>query len=156
MHDEELSQESKDVLARLSNQENIIKYKKLDFRIDKDLKFEFSENRPLKELFKAIDYRNLSIDKAGRIKDGYEAILIALERYRPRNSDYVKARKKLLINAKKFYDRTEMIFNAFKDKIFPLYAEDGYFEDGERFCTPKDLTPKSEFFILELKKCLKT
>ena len=84
------------------------------------MKFEFSHYRSLKELFKATYYRNRSIDKAERIQDKYEAILIALERYKPRNPDYVKAREKLLVNAKKKFmmEGREMIINEFKDNYF--------------------------------------
>ena len=120
MLDEELSQEAKNVLFRLSNQEKIIVYKKLDLRRDNNLEFCFSDYRSLKELFKTIYYRNLSIEKTERIQDEYEAQLAALERYRPRKSDYKTKRENLLNNFKNFYDGREMIINAFKDKIFVI------------------------------------
>ena len=117
---EELSQEAKNVLVKFSNQGKIISYKKLSFKRDKYFGFDFSDYRSLKELFKGIYYRNISIDEKERIQDEYEAQLNALENYRPRNPDYVKERKQLLNNAKEFYDGREMIINAFKDKIFIL------------------------------------
>ena len=75
-----------------------------------------------------------------------------LERYRPRNPDYIEKRKNLLNNAKNFFDGREMIINAFKDKIFPLSLEGGLSEsvgrdkdeDDNRFYTPKEVTPRSE------------
>ena len=73
MLDEDLSQEAKNVIVRLSNQEKVLDYKKLDFRRDNNLKFNFSDYRSLKELFKAIYYRNLSIDKVERIQEKYDA-----------------------------------------------------------------------------------
>ena len=106
---EELSQEAKNVLIRLSNQEKIIKYAKLDFRRDSDLEFYFSDYRSLKKLFKAIYYRNLSIDKAERKQDDFVSVFNTLEKYRPRNSDYVTARKIFWINAKKIYDGILML-----------------------------------------------
>ena len=106
---EELSQEAKNVLIRLSNQEKIIKYAKLDFRRDSDLEFYFSDYRSLKKLFKAIYYRNLSIDKAERKQDDFVSVFNTLEKYRPRNSDYVTARKNFWINAKKIYDGILML-----------------------------------------------
>ena len=106
---EELSQEAKNVLIRLSNQEKTIKYAKLDFRRDSDLEFYFSDCRSLKKLFKAIYYRNLSIDKAERKQDDFVSVFNTLEKYRPRNSDYVTARKIFLINAKKMYDGILML-----------------------------------------------
>ena len=75
---------------RLSNQENNMEYTKLDFRRDSGLEFYFIDYRFLKELFKTIHYRNLLIDKAERIQDEYEVQFAALEKYRPRNTDYVK------------------------------------------------------------------
>ena len=101
MLDEELSQEAQNVLIKLNNQEKIIDYKKLDFRRDKDLKFEFSDYRSLEELIKAIYYRNISIDTAERTQDEYDALLNALEKYKPRNPGYIEKRKNLSSNAKK-------------------------------------------------------
>ena len=125
-----MSQEAKNVLVKLSNQEKIIDYKKLSFKREKKLSFDFRGYRSLKELSEAIDYRNLSIDKTDRIQDEYEAQFAALEKYEPKTSDYATARKNLLINAKNFYDGREMIINAFKDKIFPLIPED-FFENED-------------------------
>ena len=124
MLDEEFSQEAKDMFVKLSNREKIIDCRNLDFSRNNNLELYFSDYRSLKELLKAIYYRNLSIDEAERIQE-YEAELVALERYRPRNSDYKTKREHLLNNAKKFYDGREMIINAFKDKIFPFNPEEG-------------------------------
>ena len=71
----------------------------------------------------------MSIDDVEKEQDECMVVFNALEKYRPRTFDYVTERKNLLNNAKKFCDRREMIINAFKDKIFPLHAEGGYFED---------------------------
>ena len=73
------------------------------------MKLYFSEYRSLKKLFKAIYYRNLSIEEAERIQNEYEAILYQWEKYNSRNPDYIKKKKDLLINAQNFYDRIEMI-----------------------------------------------
>ena len=81
------------MLTKLSNQEKIINYKKLSFKRARDLDFDFRDYRSLKELFKGIHYKNCSIDKAKRIQDEHEAQLAVLERYNPRNSDYVKEKK---------------------------------------------------------------
>ena len=51
-----------------------------------------------------------------------------MEKYRPRNLDYVEKRIKLLNNTNKFYDGREMIINAFEDNIFPLSSEEGLSE----------------------------
>ena len=59
------------------------------------------------------------------MQNEYEAQLAALEKYRPRNADYVEKRINLLSNAKNSYNGREMIINAFKNKIFPLSPEEG-------------------------------
>ena len=79
---EKVSQETKNVLAKLSNQEKIIKYKKLSFKRDKKLEFDFRDYRSLKELFKAIYCRNISICKAERIQDEYETQFAVLKKYK--------------------------------------------------------------------------
>ena len=165
MLDKELSKEAKKVLARLSNQENIIEYKKLDFRRDKD--FGFSYYRSLKELFKAIYYRNFSIDNSERIQGEYEATLTALEKYRPRNPDYPKARENLLINAKNLYDWRQVIIDAFKNKIFPFGVEepddsgkrpdesDESDESDDEFYTPRELETIPELSNFENEETLR-
>ena len=104
---EELSQEAKNLPTKLSNQEKVIYYKKLNFKRDRNLNFDFREYKSLKELFKGVYYRNISIGKAERMQDEYEAQLAVLERYKPKHSDYLKEKKDLLINVKSFYGGTE-------------------------------------------------
>ena len=62
--DEKLSLEAKNMLSKLSNQEEIINYRKLRFKRDKKLDFDFTDYVSLKQLFKAIYYRNLAIEDA--------------------------------------------------------------------------------------------
>ena len=104
---EELSQEAKNLPTKLSNQEKVIYYKKLNFKGDRNLNFDFREYKSLKELFKGVYYRNISIGKGERMQDEYEAQLAVLERYKPKHSDYLKEKKDLLINVKSFYGGTE-------------------------------------------------
>ena len=54
---------------KLNNQEKLINYKKLYFKGGNNLDYDFSEYRSLRELFKAIYYRNIRIEKAERIQD---------------------------------------------------------------------------------------
>ena len=58
---EELSQEAKNMLEKLNNQEELINYMKLGFRGGNNVDYDFSEYRSLKEIFKAIYYRNTTI-----------------------------------------------------------------------------------------------
>ena len=111
---EELSQEAKNILEKFNNQEKLINYKKCNFKRGNTVDYDFSEYRSLKELFKAIYYRNIRIEKTERLQGEFDAIIGVLNLYGPRKTE------KLLINAKKFYDGREIIINAFKDKIFPM------------------------------------
>ena len=112
----ELSQEAK----KLSNQEKLINYRKLSFRGGNNVDYDFSEYRSLKELFKAIYYRNVTIEEAGKIQGEFDAIIGALKNYKPKRPKYKENKEKLLINAQSnFYDGREMIINAFKNKVFP-------------------------------------
>ena len=128
---EKLSPEAKNMLAKISNQEKLINYKKLDFRRDNSLEFYFSDYRSLKELFKAIYYRKISIDDAEGIQEECKAILSALEGYNPRKPEYITTKNNLLINAKNFYDGREEIINAFKNKIFPFKKFDNFGDDDD-------------------------
>ena len=121
---EKLSPEAKNMLAKISNQEKLINYKKLDFRRDNSLEFYFSDYRSLKKLFKAIYYRKISIDDAEGIQEEYKAILSALEGYNPRKPEYIITKNNLLINAKNLYDGREEIINVFKNKIFWFLCTD--------------------------------
>ena len=116
---EELSQEAKNILEKLTYQEKLINYKKLYFKGGNKVEYDFTEYRSLKELFKAIYYRNIRIEKTERIQDEFNTITGALDLYNPRKTKYIEDKTKLLINAKKFYDRREIII-VFKNKIFPM------------------------------------
>ena len=62
--DEELFQEAKNMLIKLNAQEKIIDYKRLSFMRDKNLEFDFQDNKSLKECFKDINYKEFSINDA--------------------------------------------------------------------------------------------
>ena len=99
---EELSQEAKNMLKKLNNQEKLINYKKLYFKGGNNLDYDFSEYKSLKELFKAIYYRNIRIEKAERIQDEFNGVYGALEKYKPKIEPYIETRRQLLVNADNF------------------------------------------------------
>ena len=76
---EELSQEAKNMLEKLNNQEKLINYRKLNFTGRNKVDYDFSEYRSLKDLFEAIYYRNVKIEKAERIQEEFDAITGALK-----------------------------------------------------------------------------
>ena len=79
---EELPQEAKNILEKLNNQEKLINYRKLNFTGGNKADYDFSEYRSLKELFKAIYYRNITIEKAERIQEEFNAIIDILKNYK--------------------------------------------------------------------------
>ena len=110
-----MSQEAKNILKKLSNQEKIINYRKLYLKGGNNSEYDFTGYRSLLELFKAIYYRNISIEEAEAIQEEFDGTHGALEKYKPKqtnqqtkNSKYVEPRRKLLINAKKIYNGREM------------------------------------------------
>ena len=119
------------MLEKLNNQEKIINYQKLYLKGGNNVEYDLIEYRSLKEIFKAIYYRNIRIEKTERIQEEFDAVFGALEKYKPKkNSKYVKPREKLLINSKNFYDGRKMIIDAFKNKIFSVVPT-GFSEDEE-------------------------
>ena len=108
-------------LQKLNNQEKLINYRKLNFRGGNNVDYNFSNFRPLRELFRAICYGEILIPVAEREQDGFDDVLKILKIYNPRkNSKYKKEKQDLLINSQNFFDGREMIIKAFKDEIFPI------------------------------------
>ena len=108
--DEELSQEAKNILIKLNAKEETIDYKRLSFKRDKNLEFDFRDHKLLKEFFKDIYYKKFSTEEAEIIQEEFNAVLTALEKYKPRV--YKNKKLKLLKNVKRFYDGRKMIINA--------------------------------------------
>ena len=115
---EKLSQEAKNMLEKLNNQEKLINYQKLYLKEGNNAEYDFSDYRSLKEIFKGIYYRKITIEEAEAIQEEFNGVIGALEIYGARKPKYIK-KERLLINARNFYDGRKMIINAFKNKIFP-------------------------------------
>ena len=116
---EKLSQQAENMLEKLNNQEKLIDYRKLNFKGGNHVDYDFSNFRPLRELFRVIYYGDVIIPGAEREQNEFDDMLEIIKPYRPKkDSKYKKIKDDLVINAQKFYDRREMIINAFKDKKF--------------------------------------
>ena len=115
--------------------EKLINYKKLNFKGGNNHDYDFSDYSYLKELFRAIYFRKLTIEEAERIEDELNVVLGVLEDYPAKAPKYEDHKKNLSINAKHFYDGREMIGNAFKNGIFPLVPGDYTFDDDRGFTT---------------------
>ena len=77
---EELSQEAKNMLEKLTGQEKLINYRKLNFKGGNNVDYDFSEYRSLGELFKAIYYRKLTTEEAENIQSEFDATISALKK----------------------------------------------------------------------------
>lgn len=76
--DAELSQEVKNMLIKRNAQEKSIDYKRLSFKRDKNVEFEFKDYKALKEccLCKNIYHKNSSIQEPERIQDEFNLHLL--------------------------------------------------------------------------------
>ena len=77
---EELSQEAKDLLEKLIN------YQKLNFKGGNNRDYDFRDYSSLKELFRAIYFRKLTIEEAKRIQDEFNVALGVQEYYPAKSS----------------------------------------------------------------------
>ena len=96
---EKLSPKAKNIFAKLTSQERLIKYIWLNLTGGSNVPYDFRDYKSLKELFKAIYYRNLSREDEEMEQEEFEGTLTALERHNPRKSDYKTAKDSLLLNA---------------------------------------------------------
>ena len=67
----ELSQEAKNMLEKFNNQEKLIDYKKHNFKGGNNVDYDFSNFRPLRELFRVIYNGEILIPVADREQNGF-------------------------------------------------------------------------------------
>ena len=72
---QELTQEAKNMLEILNNQEKIIDYRKLSFRGGDNVDYDFSNFSPLRELFRSIYYGEIAIPAAERELSDFDNIV---------------------------------------------------------------------------------
>ena len=72
---EKLSQEAKNMLRKLNNQEKFINYKKLSFRGGNNEDYDFTNFSSLRELFRTIYYGEMLMPGAEREQNNYDNIL---------------------------------------------------------------------------------
>ena len=65
--------------------------------------YDFRKSKSLKELFKSICYREILIPAIER-EQNFDYKITELKKYRPRTTDNIESKDKLLINAQIFYD----------------------------------------------------
>ena len=132
---EKLSEEAKNMLEKLHNQEKLINYQKLYLKGVNNSEYDFSDYRLLKEFFKVIYYRKITTEEAEAIQEEFDAVIGALGIYKPKKSKYYKRKEKRSINSQNFYDGRKMVIDTFKNKIFPLVPS-GYTSDDDKGLRP--------------------
>ena len=76
---EELSEEAKNILKNLTNQEKIINYRKLYLKGGNNSEYDFTDYRSLLEFFKAIYYRKNDIEK---VKQNTKSLKVHMEHWK--------------------------------------------------------------------------
>ena len=149
---QELSQETKNMLEKLNNQEKLINYKKLGFRGGNNKDYDFTNFSSLRKLFRAIYYGQISIPAVEGEQDNFDNMIEILKVYRPKkDSKHYGLKQDLVINAQNFYDGREMIINAFKNKLFP-FCPGNYYEEFKE--DHQKVKAKTKYLILVLLKKL--
>ena len=69
---QELSKKAENMPEKLNNQEKLINYRKLNFRGSNNVDYDFSNFRPLRELFRVIYFGDVLILGAEREQDEFD------------------------------------------------------------------------------------
>ena len=125
---QELSQEVKNMLEKLNNQEKLINYKKLGFIGSNKKDYDFTNLSSLRERFRAISYGESLIPAVKREQDNFDNMIKILKDDKPKTDGNKKKKDVLLINAQNFYDGRKMIIEVFKNNFFPFYSGNYYEE----------------------------
>ena len=97
----------------------------------KKYNFDFTIFSSLADLFKQIYYGKILIPAAEREQDEFGYLLDDLKEYEPFNENDIKDKEIFLENIQNFYDRREMVIDAFIDKKIPQ-ADGSYSQYFER------------------------
>ena len=81
---QELSQEARNMLEELNNQEKLINYMKLGFTGGNKKDYDFTNFSPLRELFRAIYYGEILIPAVETEQDNFDGMFERLKDYKPR------------------------------------------------------------------------
>ena len=87
---QELSQEAKNMLEQLNNQEKLITYKKLGFIGCNKRDYDFTNLSSLRERFRAISYGEILIPAVEREQDNFDNMIKILKDDKPKTDDNKK------------------------------------------------------------------
>ena len=82
----------------------------------------------------------------------FNALLTALEEYKPRKPEYIKERLNLFENATKLYDERKIIIDVFKNKLFPFHTKEPKCEEEYKDEDEDESSPINKLKILIEKK----
>ena len=85
-----LTAESNALINEIRCIQKDVDYRKLKFADGKGVTYDFSDYTTFKELFRDIYYRNMSINKAERKQNEFNAALSVLSGYSPRDENILR------------------------------------------------------------------
>ena len=91
----------------------------------------------------------MTINDAEIRQNKFNSIRDALNYYSPKDKKYIEARKRLINNAKSFYEGREKIIEGFREGIFPLKSDDNEFgqQQTSKKTTKADVNEFNEWII---------
>ena len=104
----------------LVKKDKTIDYRRLYYKARNNLEYGFTKFSSLGELFKKIYYGEILIPAAERQQDEFGYLLCDLNAYNLRDEEHVSEKAPFLGSMENFYNKIEMVINAFKNKIIPL------------------------------------
>ena len=110
--------------------------------------FDFRMFMSLKPFFQTNYFGEVLTSPIERDQDVFGDMIEKLKKYKPRTKDNIKDKNNVLKNAQNLYDGREMIINAFKNKLFPLYSGNYYeeFKEGSSKSEGEDKKPEDKIF----------
>ena len=121
--DQPLSFEARELIKEIKTIQKNFDYRKLKIKRGNVEEYDFSDHKTFKELFRDLDYKNITIDEAESKQDEFSAMLYVLKNYSPKCDKYVILKNNLLDNAGKFYEGREKIIEGFKNGGFSFYYD---------------------------------
>ena len=115
--------------------------------------FDFRLFMALKPYFQTIYFGEMLIPAIEREQDVFDYKIGELKKYGPRTKNNISDKNKVLTNAQNLYDGRELIFNVFKNKLFPLYSGNYYEEFKEESSESESEDEKPEILLLNKLLC---
>ena len=116
--DQPLSFEARELIKEIKTIQKNFDYRKLKIKRGNVEEYDFSDHKTFKELFRDLDYKNITIDEAESKQDEFSAMLYVLKNYSPKCDKYVILKNNLLDNAGKFTRGEKKLLKGLKTEDF--------------------------------------